>query len=1208
MKKFFIVIAVFFFAVLVAGQLYVRSDSFALRIRPYVIGPLREILGNQARFGSIRANLVPLYVEARDISLVDQNNREAAAVRKIKVYIDPLPLLLKKVRLPSIVLLEPRIYPERTKDGEFNMAPLVETIKANVNRMRAKGPSGFSVDLRTITVNQGRISFKDNMTGMQASASGVHAVAKVAREGGNISLLLKNAAVHAFTPAYPELAGNLTAAVRFDGGKFHLESLDLRNADSVVSLSGDVGSLPDPELNLRVKARSGAQTIGKFTSLLKYLKKEPRSYIQASASVRGSLSNPSAEGVLTLSGFSYQGLVLQDAALSFNYRNKHLDAAGEKWKIARGNKSIAVDSIKAAFGYTERGLDIERFNIQAGDLFLVLSGRADPHRGFDAVLSLDSKDQGQSLSFLTSAPLQGNIRVKGNLTGLVKEPLFDGTFSADPLIVRGISFENAGGRLQYREKKISLVSADIHQRASRFLFNGSVDLSQKEPVLAAKLKVIGSDVGTVVALFYKPLPLHFSATGDLAFNGTLADFTGSGRLAFESGSAYGESFTKGTITAALTKDKIAFPEVVIEKGSGTITGTGWIGFDQTYSAAIESHGVKLAEVNHLAGIPADGLFDLTIESSGSFSRPQVTASLEVEEFFFNQAAFGGLTAGLQIGEKVLLCKAELADGRAGLTGRLGLSKPYGWSIQMAMNADMQDPFLIAGNKELSGRTKLAVEGALSLRGAGADISALSGNASFDRLEFAVGDYRLDNEGPASVSIRGDRFSIASLNLTGQSTRIGVTGGGRFMKEVDVEVTGTANLSLLRPLVEEVEHSDGTAEVSLAVTDSWKNPEVAGELQLKNGEVKLKDIPQKFSGLTGKITFDKRRLVVDSLTGQIGGGSMTASGKAQLAGLAIQDFSSRVVFENVTVRFPEGLTSTLSGELYYDGDVSEQSMTGDVLIKRAHYDKRVEWKSMLVDIGKGLYQKKKTEAGWIGDTQINIRFYGKDNILFQNNLAKMPLDVDVFLRGTVNRPQILGRIEARKGSVYFRQNEFKILYGSADFVDPNRMNPVLDIQAQIQVREHLIRLAVSGTSDRAIVTLLSDPPLPDSDILALLALGKTGEQLKGKEQGVGISEAASFATGQFQDIFESRARNLTGLDRFQVDPYVSKGDTSVPRVTVGKEIMQDKLYVTYSSNVGATTPEQIFRIEYILNRHFSLVGERNELGNTGADIKYRFEFK
>ena len=182
----------------------------------------------------------------------------------------------------------------------------------------------------------------------------------------------------------------------------------------------------------------------------------------------------------------------------------------------------------------------------------------------------------------------------------------------------------------------------------------------------------------------------------------------------------------------------------------------------------------------------------------------------------------------------------------------------------------------------------------------------------------------------------------------------------------------------------------------------------------------------------------------------------------------------------------------------------------------------------------------------------------------------------------------------------------------DFVDPNRMNPVLDIQAETQVREYRIQLSVTGTADHAVVTFISEPSLVDSDILAMLALGKTGSELKGKEAGVGVGEATSFATGQFQDVIERNARTLTGLDRFQVDPYVGKSDMSVPRVTVGKELVQNKLVFTYSSNVGASSPEQNFRLEYFLNRHFSLVGEGLETEdngkNIGADIKYRFEFK
>ena len=236
-----------------------------------------------------------------------------------------------------------------------------------------------------------------------------------------------------------------------------------------------------------------------------------------------------------------------------------------------------------------------------------------------------------------------------------------------------------------------------------------------------------------------------------------------------------------------------------------------------------------------------------------------------------------------------------------------------------------------------------------------------------------------------------------------------------------------------------------------------------------------------------------------------------------------DFSTKASIENVTVRYPAGLTANVGGVLYYDGDAETQTLSGEVLIRKARYEKRVEWKSMLVDFSRGFTQKKKADIGWIGETQIEVRFVGKENILFESNLAKIPLNIDMLLQGTVNQPQVLGRIEARKGEVYFRKNVFKILHASADFTDPSRINPTLDVQAETRVREYQIQLGVTGTADRAVVTFVSEPPLTDSNILALLALGRKGEELKGKEANVGVGEATSFATGKFQDILESRAR-------------------------------------------------------------------------------------
>ena len=115
-------------------------------------------------------------------------------------------------------------------------------------------------------------------------------------------------------------------------------------------------------------------------------------------------------------------------------------------------------------------------------------------------------------------------------------------------------------------------------------------------------------------------------------------------------------------------------------------------------------------------------------------------------------------------------------------------------------------------------------------------------------------------------------------------------------------------------------------------------------------------------------------------------------------------------------------------------------------------------------------------------------------------------------------------------------------------------------------------------------------------------------MKGLEGGIGASEATAFLTGKVQDVFEDRLRNITGLDRVQVDPYVSKTTGTIgPRVTVSKRLLGDRLFVTYISPVGSTE-EQVLKLEYILGKNVSLVGLRDEKGSTGGDIKFRVEFK
>jgi translocation and assembly module TamB len=1208
MKKILIIIAILLVALLGGIELYVQSDAFALTIRPYVVEQLKNVLGADARIGWVKANFLPPYVEVRDLSISDARAKQIVSLRKVRVYFNPIPLLWKHIRISLISMREPRVYAERDKEGALNLTPLLDRIKANLARKQSEGPARYGLSLGGITVRNGQIEFKDAVTATQLSIPDLHVKTSAGFSQDRINMTIRSPRVRFSAPAYPALLADFKTSLEYSQGRVRVDFFELSSADAVLTVSGDAGPLPDSPLNLKLTIRSGSQVLGTFVDVLNPHKKKDNFRIAATALIQGKLSDPVVEGAIRVSALVVRDVILQDAALSFDYRDKKLSIKGKKWKLEKGEKKSAIDGIDALFGYRNGILDIQQFDARADDLSLRLDGRVDPATGFDILVNASSSDKGRAISFLTAIPVEGNLNLTGRLSGPLASPRFDGAISTGIVRVRGIPFHDVNGRVAYADKKITLSSINIHEQTSRYVFDGSVDFDGQSPVYDARLQVLRSDVVNVIALFYKQLPLKLSAAGELSFSGTAGNYSGSGYLKLDAGSAYGESFTRGTVTASLATGKIAFPQVVLYKEKGMVKATGWIGFDGTYSADLESRGIDLAKVDRISALPLGGESRFEIHTMGSFSRPKAKALLSVGALSYRRVLLGGLRAEAEVKDGRLVVNAGLSEERARLSFQLTLKKPYAWTVSTKVMADGIDPFLAIGNTGLADRVKLVVDGSMTAHGEGAGLNALYGKAVFNRLSLIAGEYRIDNESDAGFTINAGRLAVTSLNFTGPGTRVVLKGDAKLLSDVDMTLTGTADLSLLRLMFREVEHAAGTADMKLSIQDDWDSPDVAGELRMQGGEIKVKDIPQRFTALNGKIAFTQGKIVTDSLTGEMGGGTLSMSGWAQLAGFALKDFSARATADNVTVRYPEGLTSTLSGNLYYDGDTSEQALTGDFVIKRARYDKRIEWKSMLVDIGRGLYHKKKTDVGWIGDTQINVRFHGTDNIVFENNLANMPLDVDVFLQGTVNLPQLVGRIEARKGMVYFRKNEFKILHASADFVDPGRMNPVLDIQAETQVREYQIRLSVTGTAERAVVTFVSDPSLIDTDILSLLALGKTGAELKGKESGVGAGEAVSFASGQFQDVFERQSRSLTGLDRFSIDPYVSRNDTSVPRVTAGKELIKNKLYATYSSNVGASYPEQVFSIEYILDKHFSLVGARDDLGSNGADIKYRFEFK
>ena len=194
-----------------------------------------------------------------------------------------------------------------------------------------------------------------------------------------------------------------------------------------------------------------------------------------------------------------------------------------------------------------------------------------------------------------------------------------------------------------------------------------------------------------------------------------------------------------------------------------------------------------------------------------------------------------------------------------------------------------------------------------------------------------------------------------------------------------------------------------------------------------------------------------------------------------------------------------------------------------------------------------------------------------------------------------------------------------IYGSREgavghivFNNPVRIQPTIDIDATARVEDYDITLGLHGSSDKPRLTYRSEPPLPEADIIALLALGHTQDEgaaaLTQQQQQAGDNPTTdALLGGALNATVSNRVQRLFGTGAVKIDPnFIGTLGNSTARVTVVEQI-GNNLTFTYASNVNTTT-QQLIQAEIAINRHVSLVLTQDESGIFSAVIKARRRFK
>jgi autotransporter translocation and assembly factor TamB len=236
--------------------------------------------------------------------------------------------------------------------------------------------------------------------------------------------------------------------------------------------------------------------------------------------------------------------------------------------------------------------------------------------------------------------------------------------------------------------------------------------------------------------------------------------------------------------------------------------------------------------------------------------------------------------------------------------------------------------------------------------------------------------------------------------------------------------------------------------------------------------------------------------------------------------------------------------------------------------------------------------------------LDVQVSAPDRFWISNNMAKVETAISLHLGGTVGTPELDGEMRLLRGEFVYRFQRFT-LHSGRIYNTPPGLALMVEAQAEEVVGDTRIYLLLEGPLRRPKLQLTSNPPRSREDLMSLITVGHTRSTLEGQESEALAIGAALVFTGPLIEEVEEGAREVAGIEIFQVEPTFGD-DGGSAKVTVGTRL-SDRLYMSASQNVGVTEDQQV-RLEYQVMDYLSVVGEQLEQGvyNLGMVLQLDFD--
>jgi translocation and assembly module TamB len=823
--------------------------------------------------------------------------------------------------------------------------------------------------------------------------------------------------------------------------------------------------------------------------------------------------------------------------------------------------------------------------------------------------------------------LNGSATFTGNMSGAFFSPQLAGSLQVDdfditlpatantkPLQTR---WDSLSATLQLSFQGIALHNATLSRDNTSAEFDVSASLQHGhftgDSAFTLRANVHNIDIAPLQALAGYNYPIFGNADLSVQAAGTFSDPHGEGQIHLNNASAYGETIQQFDSGFHVARGEFAFDNIHLLHDDSVLTGlAAYNPSSRAFRLDLAGNNFDLARVRqiYLDRLPVEGRADFILKGSGTADVPSIDGSVHVRDLTLDHELAGDLDlqAVTQGSELTLTGNSHFQRGSLVISGNVQLRDGYPTNLlfqtdQLDVDALWRGYF----RGRLTGHS--AVTGSFDLRGPlrrpGQWI--IAGNLS--ALALDVENVKVHNQDAIRFSLANRSVDIQQLHLVGDGTDLTAHGSIQLFgaRALDLTADGRLDLKLLSSFDPDFTAS-GLVAMNLTVGGTLADPLPQGGFQVTNGALSYAGLPSGLSELNGSLVFTRDRIHIETLTARTGGGTLDLKGDANYLNQQL-NFNLTATGKDVRLRYPPGVSSTANTELHWIGSRSASTVSGDISITKIAVTPGFDFSAYLQRSRQ--FATVTVANSPLNNVKLDIHVQTAPELQMRTAIARLSGDADLRLRGSVARPAVLGRVDILEGKATFHGIHFTLERGDITFSNPVAIEPQLNLQASSHVRNYDLNVTVIGTPDRLNINYRSEPPLPKSDIIALLALGRTNEESAQLQEQSGQSvfsdQASNLILNQaLNDTASSRFQRLFGASNIKIDPQglttITNPVSNGPQITIEQQFANN-LSLTYSTNVSQSS-QQIIQGEYYVNRSVSLVGNRDQNGVISFDIQIR----